>query len=554
MDGRAQRGRGATIVETALVFVIAALVRWPGIAQELGGDELYNFLAARQLLVDGTLSIHGGDPYTRAELFTRIVAGFFRLFGESSAVARLPALLFGAAAAAIVFWWVASHGERLAAWVAALLLAFDPEAVKASQMCRFYTMHMVLFLGAAVAVEAAVRPGRRIGSALAFAAGAVLALRVGTEIQPVTKIGAGGLALFAGLACLPRVLAVMRSGRMAQLAVGAAVLGVLGVVALWAGHGGLDELIRLATYRDLWARGAAERPDFYVQALIEAYPTFATLLPVLVLLAAPRQPMLTLLCVCVFGASLVVHSAMAWKAQRYVLYLQPFFFVLSGLAVAAVVPALVQATDRFLLPHRWLAERPSSTRLVRAAVLAGVALFALAANPALARTVKSWTLDPSYRHPGMTTGTLSWARAAGALQPVLREAGAVVATDDLKSLYYLGRLDYVVNLDHLHEDRMPGQGPWAEFTPDAKLDVPVVSTSDSLRRIFACYAEGVVVAQHWALATDTVVPPETAKFLETCCESIELPREWGIAVWRWRTPASELARDCPPGPPHAVDP
>jgi hypothetical protein len=410
----------------------------------------------------------------------------------------------------------------------------------------------VLFLAAAIAVEAAVRPGRRLAGALALAAGAVLALYVGAELQPVTKIGAGGIALFAGLACLPRILAAVRSRRIAQLALGAGVLGAVGVLALWAAHGGLDELIRQASYRDLWARGAAERPDFYVQTLIEAYPTFATLLPVLVLLAAPRQPMLTLLCVCVFGASLAVHSAMAWKAQRYVLYLSPFFFVLSGLAVAAAVPALVSATDRFLLPHRWLVERPALTRFARATVLAGVALFALAANPALARTVKGWTVDPSYRHPGMTTGTLSWARTAKALQPDLAQAGAVVATDDLKGIYYLGRLDYVVNLDHLYEDRMPGEGPRPEFTPDKKIAVPLVSTADSLRRIFACYPQGVVVAQYWALETDTVVPPETAKFLETCCESIELPREWGIAAWRWRTPASELARDCPPEPARAV--
>ncbi len=542
------RSRLRTLAEVMLVFAIAAAVRVHGLTQELAGDELYNFLAARQLLVDGTLSIHGGEPYTRAQLFTHLVAGFFRVFGESPVVSRLPALLFGAGAVALVFWWVASHGERLAAWVAALLLALDPESVKASQMCRFYSVHMVLFLAAAIVVEAAVQPGRRVASAVALGVVGALALTIAWHLQLVTQIGLGGLALFAGLALLPRTIAVLRRRPAARLVAAAAVVGALVLAALWMQTGGLEDLLRKAAYRDLWARGFAERPDYYVQALIEAYPTPATLLPLAVLLAAPRQPLLTLLCACVFGAAFLVHSALAWKALRYVLYLSPFFFVLTGLGVAAAAPALVRAADRFLALSAFVVARPRLRRFGQRALVAGVAAFVLAANPSFLRTVRGWTLDPSYRHPGMTSGSLSWGRAAAVLQPLVGATGAVVSTDDLQSLYYLGRLDYVINLDHLYEDRMLEKGPRPEFTPDVKIAVPIVSTAASLRRIFACHADGLVVAQFWALGADYIVPPETARFLETCCAPIELPREWGLAAWRWQTPASELASDCPPKP------
>ena len=51
------------------------------------------------------------------------------------------------------------------------------------------------------------------------------------------------------------------------------------------------------------------------------------LFPLLVLIAARRQPLLAWLACAVFAVALVTHSVLPWKAWRYFAYAMPFFFI-----------------------------------------------------------------------------------------------------------------------------------------------------------------------------------------------------------------------------------
>ena len=156
--------RRTALVEAVVISAIALAIRLPGIGQDAGGDELYHILAAQQYLADGTLSIHGAEPYTRARFFTMLVAACMRLFGDSPEAARIPALAAGTLTVLLGFLWVRSLGERAGAWVAGLLLALDPELVKLSQWARFYTLQHLAILSGAIAVLAdAERPCERKG-------------------------------------------------------------------------------------------------------------------------------------------------------------------------------------------------------------------------------------------------------------------------------------------------------------------------------------------------------------------------------------------------------
>ena len=76
--------------EAVLVLFAALAVRISVLDEGAAGDELYNYLAAQSYVEDGTLSINGGEPYTRGRIWTLLVAAALRVFGVSLASARIP--------------------------------------------------------------------------------------------------------------------------------------------------------------------------------------------------------------------------------------------------------------------------------------------------------------------------------------------------------------------------------------------------------------------------------------------------------------------------------
>lgn len=536
----------AAWLEAALLALFAAAWRLPGMVQEWAGDELYQALAARQYLVDGTLSIAGGEPYERGRALTLLVAALYRTLGESALVARLPALVCGSLAVALLFLWLRAYGERLAAWVAAVLFAIDPQSVQHSQMLRFYTPQLLLFLSGAVCVDAVA--GRRRGPLPTCALGlaALASLYAAYQMQMVTAIGIAGLGVFAAVAAGPDLAANARAGWPGRVLLLGVFAGCAVAAAALARSGFFGDVAHFTSYVDFWAREWEKDHGYYAGKLLDAWPGLWAGFAVAALLAASRQLRPTLLSLSVFGTAFAVQSLLPWKAQRYLFYAMPFFFAVIGLAIARVAGPLAELVGALLDRSAALRERPGLSRALRDAVLAGVVGFAALSHPALIRSARGLLLDPTLRHPGQGDISLSWSRAAAVLRPLAEEAGTVVATDDLKALYYLGRLDYVLDRDHLYEDRTPELGPRPEFSIDTKIDRPMVSEPSSIARIMACSETGLVVAQQFALDTPYFVPRQTRAFLLEHGEPVALAPEWGLVALRWRTPREGLARDCPP--------
>lgn len=533
-------------VEAALLAIFAAAWRAPGLLQEWAGDELYQALAARQYLIDGTLSITGGEPYDRGRELTMLVAALYGMLGESAVVARLPALVCGSLAVAVVFLWLRAYGERVAAFVAAVLLAIDPESVTHSQMLRFYTPQLLLFLGGAIGVDALTARRHGIVQTALLALVTAVSLRAAYEMQMVTAIGIGGLGIFAALTTGPALVRHAREGWTGRLLVLGALAGsaLAGLALVESGF--VANAVHFVSYVDYWARDSASDRGYYVGRMLDSWPGLWAGFAVAAVLAVSRQTRPALLSLSVFGTAFVVQSLLAWKAQRYLFYAMPFFFVVIGLAVARVAGPLAGLVDDLLGRSAVLRERPRLARALRGAVLGGVVTFAALSHPALVRSARGLLADPTLRHPGQGAVTLSWSRAAPVLRPLAQEAGTVVATDDLKAIYYLDRLDYVLDRDHLHEDRPSDVGPRPEFSIDRKIDRPMVSEPQSLERIMACSETGLVVAQQFALDTPYFVPKETRAFLLERGEPVALPPESGIVAFRWHTPRDRLAVDCPP--------
>ena len=183
-----------------LLGALALAVRLPGLDNATIFDELYHLLAAQGWLAEGQLRIADGT-YNRTSLFTIFLAQWLGVFGESVVVARLPSLIVGVALVVLVFLWTRTVAGTLAAVLAALLLAFDPENVQISQFARFYALHALFFwLGAVGTYRLVTSPPPALGRAALLTAGVLLCFGVSLYLQVTTLIGLLGVAVWSVLA------------------------------------------------------------------------------------------------------------------------------------------------------------------------------------------------------------------------------------------------------------------------------------------------------------------------------------------------------------------
>lgn len=535
------------LLGAVVVFLVAAAIRWTGLGQEATHDELYHLLAARSWLADGDLAIAGGEPYGRGASFTRIVALFMSWLGPSLEVARIPVLIAGSLVAATLYGWLRMHGQVLAAWVAGLLVCVDPVLVEISWMLRFYSLQNLAFLvGVIAAVEATVGRRRRRSARLLLAGLAALSLFAAYSLQLASIIGIGALGIALGSLFLPSLLRRSPSRRATWIAAG--VFGVLlaAGAAVVAGSRFGELLIRLTTTPDLWGQALADQWRFYYAAIHDRWAVALGLFPALAVFAALRRPRIAAVAALVFALSLVVHSVVAWKAERYIAYILPLFFVVVAIGVVEAVRRLRPLVRK--LVGDAMGALGASPRTLRASTLIGVAgivLFGVASNRAFLQTGRLVTRDHSFSYPfkPFRERPMSWERASGALRPIADQVDVVVASDAIKALHYMGEVDYSMHANSLHQ-----AGEWLpEFTVDRRIGRPVFRRPETLDAVMRCHPTGLIVVERRAWRSRISVRAELADFIAEHAEPVEVPERWGILAYRWETegaggPACESVR------------
>jgi hypothetical protein len=282
----------------------------------------------------------------------------------------------------------------------------------------------------------------------------------------------------------------------------------------------------------LWAQSARNEIRFYHWLLLDDFPGAWTLFPVVGLLALARHRQLATLGLAVFVTGFATHTFLAWKAARYVGYLMPFFALVVGLGVAQAAP-LVQNALATLAPGR-----SRFAVLSRAAVGAVAIVFLLGVNGAVQQSARRVMRDQRFLYPGGPTPTLSWELAATTLRPMASTAATVVSTEDLEAIWFLGKLDYVLDRDHI-----PATDGSREFAVDRRVMARVIGETESLRAIIACHSSGLLVAMRWALNSYKMAP-ETAAFIVETLEPVPIPERSGLVAFRWQHAAGTSLPAC----------
>lgn len=540
-DRRARAVRGILSWDVAFLTALALTVRLIQLDHTVQVDELNHIFAARSLLEDGTLRIaDDAGLYTRAWGFTYVVAAMFALLGESVVVARIAPMLAGTALVAVLFVWIRSVAGRAAAWLAALLLCFDPTAIFLSQFTRFYTIHALLFLLGAIAVFSlctrTAPPRRRIGLGLA----ALGAFALAYHLQVTTVVGVAGVTVAASLLLLRRDVVEAIAARWRWWL---PALLLLSVPAAFAAVRLLPRYLGAFVYADAWAAGFVDDPLYYLRFQLEWYPTTWALLPIVLVAAAHCRPRFTVFAGTVFLVAFSIHSLAAWKNPRFLFYATPFLFALAGIAGAF---ALRWISRRVMTICRRVEWPVPGGRLARPAAVMVVAVtigYLIAANSAFRLTAKMLTVDDAdWTAPVLYRGEPDWAAAAEALRGVADSSALIVSSSDLKALYYFGRLDVILSANEL--------GSASTMNPDfsilEKMQRPVIRHPESVARLIECSPSGLVLVEDKHLDQVWSVPPATTDYLREHTETVPLPAGLRLTAFRWRNPA--YSQDaCPAG-------
>jgi hypothetical protein len=528
--------------EAALLALIALAVRLPHLATATPWyDEFYHLLAARQLLVDGTFGIANGE-YTRATLFTRLVAESLRLFGDGLAAGRVPALVAGTLWSVAVFAWFRHIGGAIAGWTAGLLFALDPGSVFLSQWVRFYSLHgLLVFVGAICMYHLVSSPLDRRRQVLLGVVG-LASFAVARHLQQATLVALGAAGLWAGAAgvlALPGWLSRDRRPPRRRWIAAAAGLAVA-AVGLWlVATGRAAGYWRSYTSPFFWMTGSDNDPRWFFWWLAIRYPTLWTLFPFAIALAAARSPRPALFSLVMFTVAFVVVSFGPAKQERYLYFAMPFFFGLWGLAAATLLPALYRATGRAVAAVRDLG-LGARARPVIAGVCVLLALAFVASQNEAPRITVRMVAPGSGERPYRET---DWASVLPQLQTLVDSADVVLSSYVLKSLYYFDRGDYHLSWTETAEAGFENGRP-VEFARDSRTHLPTISTPESLEKVMACFQSGLILTERFHVNRQHLVPDETTAFIRAHTEEVPVPLDSWVLAFRWRHAAPPDPSGC----------
>jgi hypothetical protein len=534
-------------VAVALLLLTALVVRSIQLDRLPSTDELYTILAARGWLSGGTPAI-GTGVYSRAELYTMLVAGFLHWFGDTLVAARVPSVIFGSLLVVAVFLWVRHVAGDAAAWIATLFSCFSPIAIQISQFARFYALLALMFWLGAVALYAATERREAWSNNVLLGFAAAGCLLVAIHLQPIVLIGVAGLSVWWAMTVgLPRWWS-LRSAPGQFWLVSAALAVAVVLLALVAAKSGMaGDLWRRYLFTPLHNADLRNAVWFYQVNLIERYPSLWPLFPFLALLALAHAPRPALFCLIVFAVSFLLLSFAGMKHFQYIEFALAFLFVLFGLGLARVWQPLAGAIA--LIADEGLASiHPALARREWRSLVIGLSMVFLAlANGAFARTLLKPFGIASLRSD---VNSVEWANARPLLEPWLANAAVILTPNDVFALYYLGGYDIGVSANLISEfDGRPGPDGrgGGQFGIDPRTGHPVVSSPEAIQRILACFPSGMLVTDVYKWRTPKAISDATADVIQARMQAIELPPAVGLRAFQWqRSDTSPAPADCAP--------
>ena len=493
------------ILPIAAVLAVAI----PNLDHPPSYDEVLHYDAALGLIEHGDLSIAQGE-YTRAGLYSGLVAVSFQLFGVNDVAARIPSVLASIVWVLLLYNFTMKLASRSAAWVALALLVSAPAFIQITQMCRFYTLHGMFFFVAALCVYAAVYRKDNRGRLL-LGLVAAFALLLALHLQKTTLIGAAALIAWLCSLAVPSVWSFVRRRPANAAMVGGAAI-VAAVVAILFVPWSL--IMSIAMETPYWASGRASAYLFYARSFGSNFGFVWILFPFLAILSYRRLPALTWYCCVVLGLAFLLHTVAGPKDSRYISYAFPFLCIVAGIGLAEMLREFKRVAADVT---RQIAPRVPEKAAVNGVVTACVS-FLILLNPNTSDAV-SGVFDPDASSlANYHAAEADWRKVHQTLNQEAADMPTLVASSGTKALFYIGYYDYELNLSVVYETLDA-----EEFGIDPRTGGRVIGELDSLQAVVTCNPRGLVVLDESKWRTRSLVTDPVADFIEETLLPVPVP-------------------------------
>ena len=527
---------GSTWLAPGCIFVGSCLLYLINLDRSPWPDELYHVLAARGLLEHGEPRIAEG-LYDRVFAYTWLVSRMFALLGESLATARLPSLLAMAALNTWLFVWLRKETDARVAWIAAGLFAVSPFALETAQFARFYALQSLSFFGGGIAIYEAVKRLQPVDHrTIAYALIGLACFGFAIYLQPTTFLGIAGVGLWLGtVIAVPWLAAPDVAHNRKLFAVGLGLVGCAAILGVSLATGLAAEFWHRYRWTPPWNEASVNEFWYYHVFYVLFYPSLWPVIGLLSLAALARWPRVAWFAMVIFAVGFLLNSFAGPKSPRYLVYAQPFLFMLFGLGLAALLPWLARAIGAFnrRIEANLAAVGLAGWRLPEI-MLGGALLVVVIANAALIRTA---TLLADVTVPPQLP-PIQWQATRPIVEPLLSEAEVVVTMAELETLYFWERYDVLFSPSRLTE-----MAEQHEFAADHRTGRPVISTRDSLAQLVDCTASGLFIAPDRRWRQPQLIDAEATAFIERDLRRLDLPVSSELLVFHWkhRPPAEDTA-------------
>lgn len=538
----------ATTLETLTVFLIAITVRLIHLDHDPIYDELYHILAAQSWIKDGSLSIGDGE-YTRSFFFTIFLGWIFSIFGNDLIVARMVSVIAGSWWIAGMFVWMRGSESRAAAWVSALLLATSAHAIFLSQYIRFYALHGLLFFIIAVSWFYVATQYEKL-STVKFASiflPITLLFTIALHLQITTLIGMAGLITWTVIYFYKEIYVFIinriQSGDkrfVARVITGVSLTTALVII----GWGFIIVVVDKYRFSALWSQNSDFL--FYHRLFSNQYPTFWSLFPVAALIITGKKNAIGSFSLCIFCVAIALHSFAGMKAERFIFYAMPFFFIVWGITIIEIARFLsrfARSLNKQIFRDKLT---PNINFLLDSIYIVLIAVFLIINNPGLENSLKTILNRPVISASGRPLYwdlyNTNWAAASDEiLKPLAAQASVLVTTQGLHSLYFLGDYDFDFSATRItdYPDNMR-----REFQVDPRTGRRIISSAESIRLIIECYPDGLIVAHQKGWKHPGRLNQESAKVIEKLAQPIPLPQKWNLIAYKWKNPVGSKNPKC----------
>jgi len=467
------------------LFFLALFVYSFNLNHGLYVDELYHLLPAHSVLVDGTLRVAEGE-YVRVELYTRFVAFLFGIFGESVEVARISSAVIVGVFISTVFFAVSWMVGRTEALLTALVLVVLPSSIYIAQFIRFYALHQLVFFIGALGVYVLITTRLSVLKRSSVLVLTSSAIAFSCYLQKSSLIALMGVFLWVILYLTSQILNAATRTRQHIWALIFLLSGCLIFLLVLIVQDVASSLITSFRWTAPWNAGNTDNYLYYHRLLRYQFSSLWSFFPVACILAILKKPKQASFFACIFIVSLVVFSLGGMKAERYVVFLYPFF-----VGILAIVAVPMFSTLRALIIDGFssLSYLNLSLRSKKNAanlLLLIVCSFIVLSNHAISTAFHILNGQQYYHEIG------DWSLSRKTVEPLVNNANIVLTTNDVESLYYFKRYDYVFSSFRLNEAAGKTVDEFTEeFTVDPRTGLPIISKLDSLELLINCYSNGV---------------------------------------------------------------